>query len=226
MTTTTTARLSARQEPSERSPGEKLPPPPKLRRRPGLIAASVAAVCLGALVSVWAYTSSTETQSVLAVRETVHRGEVITAEDLMTVNVTLDPALRAMPAAAASEVVGQRAAVDLPAGGVVPEGAVTAAVVPAEGRSIVGVSLMPAMMPAGELVVGDTVRVVTTPGPQGEIAQEAPDALSGVVLGLTPSADGTGATVVNLDVDADDAALLASHAATGKVALVLDSREH
>src|SRR4051794_4977265 len=52
-------------------------PPPKLRRRPLLVAGSVVAVCLGALVSAYAYSSTSNAHQVLAVVSTVHRGEVI-----------------------------------------------------------------------------------------------------------------------------------------------------
>ena len=49
-------------------------PPPKLRRRPLLVVASVAAVCFGGLLGAWAYTSVTTAQEVVAVRTTVPRG--------------------------------------------------------------------------------------------------------------------------------------------------------
>ena len=44
---------------------ETIAPPPKLRRRPLLVAASVAAVCLGALLAVWAYTSTSTAREVV-----------------------------------------------------------------------------------------------------------------------------------------------------------------
>lgn len=225
MTTTTTGSRPGQTEGAP-APRERLAPPPKLRRRPGLIAASIAAVCLGALISVWAYTSSTETRSVLAVRETVHRGEVISAADLVTVNISVDPALSPVLATQAEQVVGSRAVYDLPAGAVVTTGSVADVVVPRAGKSMVGVSLSPAMMPAAELRPGDRVRVVTTPGAQGEITPEEPTTLAGDVVAVQVSPDGTGATIVNLEVDEGDAARLAAYAATGKVAIVLDSREH
>src|ERR1035438_9604534 len=93
-------------------PGESITPPPRLRRRPALVAASVAAICLGALLAVWAYTGASTSQDVLAVRTTVHRGELITRDDLMTAQVGVDPALKPLPASAADTVVGKRAAMD------------------------------------------------------------------------------------------------------------------
>jgi hypothetical protein len=49
-------------------------PPPKLRRRPLLVVVSVAAVCFGGLLGVWAYTSVTTAEDVVAVRSTIQRG--------------------------------------------------------------------------------------------------------------------------------------------------------
>ncbi len=205
-------------------PGEILAPPPKLRRRPILIAGSVAAICLGALLAVWAYTSTSTAQEVLAVRTTVHRGELITRDDLMTAQVGVDPALRPMSAADLDSVVGKRAAMDLAAGGLVTQEDLATAVLPAKGMSIVGISLTPAMMPATELQTGDDVRIVSTPGDQGDAAAGEPVAITATVVEVRTSGD-SGQTVVDVSVPAADAARLAARAATGKVALVLDSRE-
>lgn len=204
--------------------GEHLAPPPKLRRRPALIAASIAAICLGALASLWAYTSTSNAQEVLAVRSTVQRGDVIDAEDLVSVRIGVDPALKPVSASEADSVVGKRAALDMPAGGVVTAAQVTDANTPPRGESVVGLSLSAALLPANELRVGDPVRVVTTPGPQGELGSGPPEAVAAVVVGIT-SDETTGNTIVNVQVPYADAAKVAALAATGKVALVLDSRE-
>ena len=75
-------------------------PAPKLRRRPILVVASVAAVCLGALLGVWAWTSTSNTHEVVAVRATIARGETIDQADLMTVQVGVDPACGPSPGTA------------------------------------------------------------------------------------------------------------------------------
>ena len=230
MSTTTapqTGRTARRRDTAQQVPPqqlETLAPPPKLRRRPILIAASVAAICLGALVSVWAYTSTSNTQEVLAVRETVQRGDTITREDLMTVQIGVDPALQTLAGSEIDAVVGQRAALDMPAGGVVTPEQITSAALPADGESVVGVSLSAGMLPADQIRVGDAVRVVTTPGQQGEITAEQPDAIDAVVVGLGQDAT-TGNTIINVQVPYADAPDLAARAATGKVAVVLDSGE-
>src|SRR5688572_2779411 len=82
-------------------------PPPKLRRRPLLVVASVAAVCFGGLLGVWAYTSVTSAQEVVAVRSTVPRGALISRENLISVRIGMDPALNPIPAAQLDGVVGQ-----------------------------------------------------------------------------------------------------------------------
>ena len=221
MSTTTPATDSRRQqrknptdgEPTS-APGEQFVPPPKLRRRPVLIAASVAAISLGALASMWAYQSTSDAHSVLAVRQTIERGDVITAEDLMTVNISVDPALKPLSADQANSVVGKHAALDMSAGGVVTQDQVTEQALPAKGSSVVGIALTPGMLPANQIRVGDKVRVVVTPGQQGEMPTGQPDSIEAVVVGVAKD-ETTGNAIVNVQ---------AARAATGKVALVRDSR--
>lgn len=189
-----------------------------------LVAASVAAVCLGALLGVWAWTSTSDRHEVVAVRQTITRGETIGRGDLMTVQVGLDPGLRTIPGSRLVGLVGKRAAMDMAAGSLVTEEEVTAKVQPAQGRSVVGVALPPSLMPGEPLVAGDQVRIVSTPGPQGDVREGDPPAITAIVVGLHPDAQ-NGQTVVAVDVPRERAAELAARAATGKVALVLDSRE-
>ena len=198
-------------------------PPPRLRRRPSLIVASVLLVVLGALASAWAYTSLGNAHEVVAVRTDIARGQLITAESLLLVRVGVDPALQTVASSEASRLVGQRAAVDLKAGQLLVPGAVTSAVVPGQGRSAVGLSLTAAQMPSEPLVVGDRVRIVSTPGAQGDVGTAPPIVFSGEVITVSDrSSDGT--TAVTVEVDADKAPELAARSASGKVALVLDSR--
>jgi len=230
MSTTTPATETWRQqrknptdgEPTS-APGEQFAPPPKLRRRPVLIAASVAAICLGALASMWAYQSTSDAHSVLAVRQTIERGDVITAEDLMTVNISVDPALKPLSADQVNSVVGKHAALDMSAGGVVTQDQITEQALPAKGSSVVGIALTPGMLPANQMRVGDQVRVVVTPGQQGEMPTTDPDSIQAVVVGVAKD-ETTGNAIVNVQVPTNDGPMLAARAATGKVAIVLDSR--
>lgn len=199
-------------------------PAPKLRRRPVLVAASLAAVIVGALLGAWTWSSTSNTHEVVALRQTVTRGETITQGDLMTVQVGLDPALKSIPGDRLGSLLGQRAAMDMAAGSLVTAADVTTTVLPGKGLSVVGVALPPSLMPGGTLLAGDRVRIVATPGQQGDVGQEAPVAISATVVGLYPNGE-NGQTVVSVEVPQEQAAELAARAATGKVALVLDSRE-
>lgn len=202
--------------------------PPKLRRRPILVAAGVAAVSVGALLSVWAYTSTSDTQSVIAVRDTINRGELIEEADLMAVNVAVDPALRPIAASDADQLIGKRAALDLAAGGLVTSEQVTDALLPPADQSIVGVSLASAMLPAAQVKMGDSIRVVETPGPQAAATADEEAAplrtVDGTVVGIHTDA-ASGNTIVNLLVPAQDAPEVASWSAASRAAIVVDSTE-
>ncbi|GAA4719598.1 SAF domain-containing protein [Promicromonospora umidemergens] len=232
MTTTTPAPDSARIERPGRAGGgaagpAQIAPPPKMRRRPAMVALSVALICVGGLASAWAWQSTSNAQEVLTVRETVHRGEVIEEADLVAVQIGLDPAIQAVPAADLSTLVGKRAALDIAAGGVVTADQVTDAMVPPKGYAVVGLSLTAAMLPTDQIIVpGDLVRVVTTAGEAGaavEPGTEIPTYAASVV-GVSID-EITGNTLVNVQVARPKAAIVGALAANGQVALVLDSQE-
>ena len=98
------------------------------------MAASIAAVCVGGLLGAFAWTATSNTHGVVAVRAAVERGAVIGREDLMTVQVGLDPALTPVPAAQVETLVGQRAAVDMAAGTLVTREQVSTVVLPPAGH--------------------------------------------------------------------------------------------
>src|SRR5665811_51738 len=91
----------------------QLTPPPKLRRRPALVASAVVAICLGALLAGWAWTATTNTQAVLVARHSIERGAVIQASDLAQARLNADPALKPLSASEFDTAVGQRAALDI-----------------------------------------------------------------------------------------------------------------
>ena len=198
--------------------------PVKTRRRPVLIIASVAALLLSALGGVWLWTAATSSVEVVVAKAAVPRGAVIAADDLMVARVSLDPAVASIPASEVSTVVGQRAALDISAGGLLTPDAIAPETVPAKGETVVGLSLVDGMLPAIPLKTGDDVRVVQTPGAPGQVGDVSPVTIAAKVVAVTRSQDGQFA-LVDLLVSADAAPDLAARAATGKVAVVLDSRE-
>ncbi len=201
-----------------------LAPPPKLRRRPALIAAAIGAVCIGALLAGWAWTATTNTQEVLVARHSIERGAVIEADALARVRLSADPALKPVAASQLEEVVGQRAAMDIAEGGILTPGSFTAEVVPGEGQSVVGVALTPAQAPGLDLQYGDRVLVVVTPAQGEELPAGTPLTNDATVVGVHVSEE-TGQSVVDLLVPKADAPVLATRIATGNIALVLESRE-
>lgn len=194
--------------------------PQRLRRRPLWVVAAVALVAAGALLGVFLWQASTTTVEVVAVRADVARGELITAADVGTVRVSADPALQTVPAAEVVSVVGKRAAVDLSEGALLTPAQLAVSVVPEAGESVVGVPIAPGLMPAEGLLAGDRVRLVQTPGTGGEV-MAAPRAIDAEVLNVTV---GDTQTVVDVIVPSSTAVELAARAATGKLALVLESR--
>jgi hypothetical protein len=220
---TNTATRDDRTVDRESSPDAPPPaPPPKLRRRPALVAAAVAAICLGALLGAWAWTTTTNTVEVLAARDTIPRGSVIDAEDLERVRITADPALKPLPAQSYDEIVGQRAALDVAAGSLLTEESTTPDVLPPEGMSVVGVALTPAQAPGVPVQSGDKVRIVVTPGEGADAPAGSPSFSEAEIVGSR--FDGvSGLFIIDLLVPHADANVLAARVATGNVALVLDS---
>ncbi|MDP2773305.1 MAG: SAF domain-containing protein [Nocardioides sp.] len=196
----------------------------KARRRPWVFALMASLVAAGALGVAFVFTSVNDTQEVLVVSSDIKRGETIEAGDLAIVRVSVDPALTPVPGSQKAELEGSRAAVDLWAGTLLTEQAIADNLVPGEGESLVGISLTPAQMPSEPLYGGDVVRIVTTPGDQGEITDKEPVSIEATVVGVS-RVEETGETVVDVSVPEAEAADLAARAATGRVALVLDARE-
>lgn len=220
----TATRNERSHAPGSDPPAPPLAPPPKLRRRPALVAGAVVAICLGALLAGWAWTSTTNTHEVLAARADIERGAIIKADDLVRVRINADPALRTVPAGSLESVIGQRAAADISTGSLLTASTYADAVLPRENTSVVGVALTPAQVPGMDLRSGDQVRVIVTPAEGSEAPGGTPAFSEAEVVGVRLSNE-TGQLIVDLLVPHTEAAQLASRVATGNVAIVLDSRE-
>lgn len=217
MTTITTPVDGQRTAPPQRP----IPPPPRLQRRPVLVALGVALVALGGLGAAYLVTSASDADSVLALRSDVDRGGVIEDSDLVVAHLEADPALAPVPAAQRDDIVGQRAARDLTSGSLLTTDSVTAAMVPAEGESLVGVALAPAQLPGSDLHLGVTVRIVNTPRVQDDLAEGQPQVFDATVVAVHQQPD-LGQVVVDVTVPTVEAARLAALAGTGRVALIVD----
>ena len=192
----------------------------KLQRSPLLIVFGLLVLAGGAAFGWFMWATTSTASEVVAVKQDVQRGQIIGAEDLTTVRVTLDPSLRTVPGSDLQSLVGKRAAADLTAGTLVSPDEVTDALLPPTGMSVVAVPIDAGLVPRVPILAGDTVRLVQTPAAGGELVA-SPLTVTAEVVNVT--ADDR-ATVVDVLVPADKASELAALAATGRVALVLDSR--
>lgn len=195
------------------------------QRRARHLLAAVALAGIGSLAVYFAVNSATQTTSVVEVREAVQRGQTITREDLTTVDVNA-AGLKTVPAARLNELVGQRAQQPLFAGTLLTPEALNPSVVPVDGQSLVGVALTTAQMPTEPLLAGDNVSIIDTPNTNDAASQvpAAPNATSATVQNVG-AADAQGLVTVDVLVPEGDAARLAAQASTGRVALVLQSRQ-
>jgi len=187
------------------------------------VAAAVILVALGALLAWYVAANLRYTERVVALRSDVPRGAVITADDLVLTEILPDPVLLAVPAAQLDEVVGQRAAVDLSAGGLLVPAALVETVIPARGESVVGLALGPGQLPVTPLRVGDRVRLISTPRDQDDPPASAPAMSIPAVVVTAATSEVTTAVLVDVVVVESDAARLAGLVATGRVALILDN---
>ncbi|MGW5342911.1 SAF domain-containing protein [Streptomyces sp. NPDC004050] len=204
------------------------------RRRPGMIALSVALIAAGGLSGAILFTASGQRSSVLVVARDVPVGNAITDADLAPASLALDPAVKAVPAAKKAGVVGQRAAVALKAGSLLSPGQVTSVSLVKAGEQLVGVALKPSQLPASRLSPGQKVLIVSTPDPgqAGGAAQAgksadvvAPATLAATVVAVGVAAPATGVVVVDVAVPAASGPTLAARVATGAVALIVAARD-
>ncbi|MFW6033593.1 MAG: SAF domain-containing protein [Actinomycetota bacterium] len=195
------------------------------QRRGALVGVGVALVAIGALAFLYVSGQLSTATPVIAVTADVQRGAVITADDVGVANAVPDSALAPLPAERIDDVTGLRAASDLVAGSLLTEASVTASVVPAAGEAVVGVALGPAQVPGEPLLPGDVVLVVDTPRSGDEPPAEAPAAIEATVLKTYPPTGPSDPLVVDVVVSDDQAADLAARVATGRVGVVLMSRE-
>ncbi|MGW7063537.1 SAF domain-containing protein [Streptomyces sp. NPDC054904] len=203
------------------------------RRRPGLIALSVALIAAGGLSGALLFTASGQRSGVLVVARDVPMGTAITAADLAPASLALDPAVKAVPVTKKDGIVGQRAAVALKAGSLLTPGQVTSTSLVKAGEQLVGVALKPSQLPASQLSPGQKVLIVSTPDPAQAAANGgkpgepagAPRVLAATVVAVGVAAPATGVVVVDVAVPASDGPTLAARVATGAVALIIAPQE-
>ena len=212
-----------RPSPASAESSETTPSPPRVpgRRNPKWIALGVVALCLGGLLSYVLYARLADETAVVTVAQTVYRGEVIDAADLTTITLKGNTIAQTVPATDLDAMVGKRAAVDLVAGSVLVASAVTHEAIPASGRTVVGLKLSAGRTPTSLLIPSAAVRLVALPAQNGS-DELTGDTFTARIVDQANGPDGT-SILVNVDVAADQAAIVAQLAAQDRIALVRDA---
>ena len=139
-------------------------PPDNLRkRRMPEMAGGLLLVVVCALGALWWQASATERQPVLALRNSVERGDVVQLEDLQVVSIDTDQAIAVLADTESAQVIGRVARTDLAAGTLVtPEQFSSSSTLGAD-EAVVGLALDAGQFPSLSLATGDAVSVVLTP---------------------------------------------------------------
>ncbi|MGW7715535.1 SAF domain-containing protein [Streptomyces chartreusis] len=204
--------------------------PPRVsarRRRPGVIALSLALIAAGgAGVAVLLLQVGHRTEVVTVVRD-VQVGQVLTEQDLGKASIALDPALKAVEADDLKSVVGKRAAVELKPGSLLAPTQVTKDSLVKPGEQLVPIGLKPEQVPATALVPGQKVQLVHVPV-QGATSTEAesgklPKTIAGRVVKASKAAPGSGVVVVDVATAEADGPTAAGWVSAGALRLVLDA---
>lgn len=192
----------------------------KAQRRLPEVLIGLAVVGVASLAAVLWSASATTGDDVLALRNPLAPGQVVTFEDLRTVEITRPQDVPVLASTASSEVVGRRALAPMAPGTlVVPEQFASTPPVEA-GKAVVGLALSAGEYPTGRLTPGDQVAVVLTP------AQGGTDSDQGIITDAAEVYDvapiGTqGETFVSLVVDEGQVAEVAAGASGDRIRLAL-----
>ncbi|MBL6276877.1 flagellar biosynthesis protein FlgA [Micromonospora fiedleri] len=198
--------------------------PPKVVRqrrvRPGLLGLAVLLIALGGLGSAFAVTSVRATGSYLAVARTVEVGSVVSASDLVSVQVAGGQGLDPVPAGRLADVVGMRAAVSLAPGTLLTMSQLTDEPLLGPGQQQIALGLRTAQVPAPKLRPGDQVLLVSTPRDDSSSSSSGVTRFTATVTDAV-STDGRDEVVVYLALAVRDVPAVVAMAAQDRIAVVL-----
>ena len=197
---------------------------PRARRRTAHILGVIALLVVCGLAAVFVVRAVQTQNRVVQVRADISRGAVIKVTDLAEVTVGSVQGVSTVPAAQLPTLVGQRAAVDLVQGSLLPQGAVSDVAVPAVKQSLVGLRLDQGRMVIGAVTPQSRVRLIVTAPQGGDPAFKDANSnreFPAVLIDTAAALDGA-ATLVNVQVAQTDAGLVAQLAATNRIAVVQD----
>jgi len=203
--------------------------PPRAARavRPA-VNAKLAALAVGIIVLSVAgaaalFSTVSGTSPVVMAAEPLAKGQLIDAGDLTTAAVAADPTVQVVPGSQLQHLVGQRAAVDVPAGALLTPGSLTSDLIPGPGQSLIGVPVTSSQAPLADLPPGTRVRLVQMPeaSATGTAASTPAAPVPAIVVSSGFAPDGM--RVIDVTVDDSDAAEVTAWAAAGRAAVVVDT---
>jgi len=199
------------------------------RRRPAMIALSIALAGAGVLVSAAIYQRTDHQVPVVVITADVPAFGVITSGDVAIADVTVPAGVHVIPGSQLGQVNGQIAAVALRAGTLLNPADLTAAQPPGPGQVLIAVPLKPESLPASGLAPGDQVLIVATPGDQGQASSSAAapaltTPVPAVVAAVDSATDQDGFDVIDLLVSTAAGDAVAGQVSTGQFALVVTKR--
>ena len=127
------------------------------------IGAGLFVVAVFALAGAWFYANTNDRVAVIAARNTIERGDVVTVDDLRVVQVDSDDQLNLLGREESGLIVGRVALTDLAPGTLVTPEQFAASGLIETGEGIVGLALDPGEYPSLSIRPGDLVSVVQVP---------------------------------------------------------------
>lgn len=226
MNRTTKARLSPKR-PDPQGKGHaasgpfRLEPPRRKVQVPQLLVA-LFLVAVSALVAVVLFSRAAAREPILALAESVERGQAISSSDLRVVYVATDDPIASLSGEAAPGLVGLTAVADLEAGTILTAAHLVARTLLDTGEGVVGLALAPGEYPTPFLAPGDMVDVVITDDTSLSVGEIAVNLVFSSAEVFDVADLGTqGQRFVSLRMPSASAAEVARAAAAGQVRLVL-----
>jgi hypothetical protein len=209
--------------PTRQPPIPPTTPPSRGRRRPAALVAGVALATFGGLGGAWLVSDAGHRMPVLVMARSVPAGTTIAAADLRQAEASLEAGTGTVPASHRQMLVGKVAQTDLFAGSLVPPGAIGDASPPLPGTELVVLALPSSRMPASGLHPGDQLLVILTPLADTDAPDVTPTSVPAQVV-RGGDADVNGLISVDVTVTNANGSMVATRAATGRIAVVVEPR--
>ena len=203
----------------------RLEPPRRKVQVPQLLVA-LFLVAVSALVAVVLFSRAAARVPILALAESVERGQAISSTDLRLVYVATDDPIAFLSGEAAPGLVGLTAVADLEEGTILTAAHLVARTLLDTSEGVVGLALAPGEYPTPFLAPGDMVDVVITDIASPPLGETSVNLLfSSAEVFDVADLGSQGQRFISLRMPSESAAEVARAAASGQVRLVLVAGE-